>query len=106
MITVIDVGSKAKTPTSEGHVRNVLVPSEDGTRVHVAIKDVDAGKVCRVSPSERTQVVYILDGSGAIVTHTAAGKTTEHKAPRRAGVYLEPSEEATVTASDTPLVLL
>jgi mannose-6-phosphate isomerase-like protein (cupin superfamily) len=106
MIRVIDIHSRTKTRVPEGHVRNVLVPSDDGTRVHVAIKDVDPGRICRVPPSERTQVVYILEGDGAIVTHTRAGSTTEHKAPRRAGVYLEPSEEAAVRAADTPLVLL
>jgi mannose-6-phosphate isomerase-like protein (cupin superfamily) len=106
MIKVIDISSKAKTPIPEGRVRNVLVPSEDGTRVHVAIKDVAPETTCRVSPSERTQVVYILDGNDAVVTHKRAGSTTEHKASRRAGVYLEPSEEAAVRASGSPLVLL
>lgn len=106
MIAVIDISSKAKTRIPEGHVRYVLVPSEDGTRVHVAITDVDSGKICHVSPSERTQVVYILGGSGAVVTHKRAGSTTEHKASRRSGVYLEPSEEAAVAASGSPLVLL
>jgi mannose-6-phosphate isomerase-like protein (cupin superfamily) len=35
-----------------------------------------------------------------------AGTTAERTADRRAGVYLEPSEEATITAGTTPLVLL
>lgn len=106
MIKVIDIESRPQAPIPEGHVRNVLVPSEDGTRVEVAIRDVDPGKTCRVLPSERTQVVYILDGNDAIVTHTTAGATAERKASRRAGVYLEPSESAAVTASGPPLVLL
>jgi mannose-6-phosphate isomerase-like protein (cupin superfamily) len=106
MIRVIDIASRPKTPIPEGRVRNVLVPSVDGTRVDVAIKDVDPGKICGVPPSERTQVVYILDGNDAIVTHTTAGTTAERKASRRAGVYLEPSEYAAVRASGTPLVLL
>ncbi len=106
MIAVIDVGRTTKTPIQEGHARHVLVPSENGTRVHVAIKDVDPGKTSRVAPSDRTQVVYILDGNDAIVTHTRAGGATEYTAQRRAGVYLEPSEEATVGASGSPLVLL
>ncbi len=110
MITVIDVASKPKIPIPEGRVRNVLMPSGDGTRVHVAIADIDPGQTFRVPPSDRTQVAYILDGAGAVVTHIGAGTstepTTEYNAQRRAGIYLEPSEEATVRASGTPLVLL
>jgi mannose-6-phosphate isomerase-like protein (cupin superfamily) len=106
MINVINVDSKIRIPVSEGHVRNILRPSDDGTRVHVAIEEVDPGKTCRLTPSDKTQVVYILEGQEARITYTAAGQTAEHTASRRAGVYLEPGEEATVTASGTPLVLL
>jgi mannose-6-phosphate isomerase-like protein (cupin superfamily) len=106
MIKVINLHAKTRIATPEGHVRHVLHPSDDGTRAHVAVKEVDAGKTCRVGPSDRTQVVYILDGDEAQVAHTRSDSTSEYTAPRRAGVYLEPSEEATVTASATPLVLL
>ena len=50
--------------------------------------------------------MYILEGKDAKVTHTRAGATRDYITQRRSGVYLEPREEATVTASDTPLVLL
>jgi len=106
MIKVINLESKTRIPVPEGHVRNVLDPSTDGTRVHVAIREVDPGRTFRLAPSDRTQVVYILEGHDARVAHTRAGATTEYAAQRRAGVYLEPSEEATVTASAAPLVLL
>ena len=106
MIKVINTESKNRIPVAEGHVRNILVPSDDGTRVRVAIEEVDPGKTVRLAPGDKTQVVYILDGKGATVTCTTAGKTSEHMAQRRAGVYLEPTEEAAVTASGTPLVLL
>ena len=99
MISVIDIASKPGTPIAEGRVRNILDPSKDGTRVQVAIEDVDPGKTRRLGPSARTQVVYILEGKDARVAYTTAGKRSEHTAQRRAGVYLEPGEEATVTAS-------
>ena len=57
------------------------------------------GKTCRLAVSDRTQVAYILEGKDAKVTHTSKGKTAEHTAQRRAGIYLEPGEEATITAS-------
>jgi mannose-6-phosphate isomerase-like protein (cupin superfamily) len=106
MIKVINAESKPRTPIPEGHVRNVLAPSDDGTRVHVAVEDVDPGKTCRLAPSSRTQVVYIQEGKDAKVTHTSAGQTAEYTGQRRSGVYVEPGEEATVTASGTPLLLL
>ena len=105
MIRVINI-PKTGTPTPDGQVRSVLGPSEAGTRVEVALKDVDPGKTHRLARSEKTQVAYVLEGKDATFTHTAASGTTEHKAQRRTGVYVEPGEEATVTASGTPLTLL
>ena len=106
MISVIDAEKRPSTPIAEGHVRHMLASSEDGTRVHVSIKEVDPGRACRLSSSDRTQVAYILEGKDAKVTHTQAGATGDYVAQRRTGVYLEPGEEATVSASGTPLVLL
>ncbi len=106
MIKVINVESKPKTPVAEGHVRNVLGPSDDGTRVRVAIEEVDPGKTCRLAASDKTQVVYILEGKDAKISYTIAGTSATQTAQRRAGVYLEPGEDATVTASAGPLRLL
>ncbi len=106
MITIIDINRQARTVVPEGHARQIRDPSEHATRVHVAIEDVEPGRTCRVASGDRTQVVYILEGQGARLVHTAEGRTAEHQASRRAGVYLEPGEEATVTAADSPLVLL
>jgi len=106
MIKIIDIASKPRTRVAGGHVRNVLDPSTDGTRVQVAINELDAGETARIAAGDRTHVIYILEGEDARFTHTSAGATTEHVAQRRSGVYLEPSEEATITASGTPLTLL
>ena len=106
MIKVLNIESQARTPVAEGNVRTILGPSDEGTRVQVAIEEVDPGKTCRLALSDRTQVAYILDGKDATITHTIAGNTSKYAAPRRAGVYLEPGEEATITASGTPLRLL
>jgi mannose-6-phosphate isomerase-like protein (cupin superfamily) len=106
MIKVIDITSGPSTPTPDGRVRNILGPSETGTRVEVAVKDIDPGKTCQLGRSERTQVAYLLEGKDATLTHTVAGQTSERSIQRRSGVYLEPGETATVTASGTPLTLL
>jgi mannose-6-phosphate isomerase-like protein (cupin superfamily) len=106
MITVIDIGSRAQAPTPEGRVRHILGQTETGTRASVVVREVDPGKTYRVARSDRTQVVYVLEGKDATLTHTSGGTTAEHKTQRRVGVYLEPGEEATVAASSTPLQLL
>jgi mannose-6-phosphate isomerase-like protein (cupin superfamily) len=106
MIQVIDAEKKPKKSIAEGQVKHVLAPADDGTRVHVAVVEVEQGKSYRVTASnDRTQIVYILEGKDAKVTHTKGGATTEHVAQRRTGVYLEPKEEAAVTASASPLRL-
>ena len=106
MIQVIDISGRTKTATPDGHVRTVLGPSQSATRVEVAVREVEAGHSYRVTRGDRTQVVYILEGQDVTVAHASGGKTTDHRAPRRSGVYLEPGEEATVTASGTPVTLL
>ena len=106
MIKVIDITSKAGTTVPDGLVRNVLGPSEENTRVTVSVRDVEAGKTSQVAVSDRTQVVYILEGKDARISWTSAGKTAAHDVQRRAGVYLEPGEEASITASGSPLTLL
>jgi mannose-6-phosphate isomerase-like protein (cupin superfamily) len=106
MIKVIDTDSKSWRQTPEGRVRNVLGPADEGTRVRVGIEELEPGKTYRAAASDQTQVVYLLEGGEAKIVHTIAGQSSEHTAPRRAGIYLEPGEEASITASGTPLVLL
>jgi quercetin dioxygenase-like cupin family protein len=106
MITVIDVTTRASAPTPDGQVKNVLGSAETGTRATVAVREIDPGKTYQAARSDKTQVVYVLDGADAKLTHTSAGKTTEYTTGRRSGIYLEPGEQATVTASATPLRLL
>ena len=106
MITVIELESRARTSTPEGSMRTVLGPSTDGTKVEVTVRDVDAGKACPLSPSARTQVAYVLEGSGATVSYSGANAGAEQPLSRRSGVYLEPGEQATIKAAGTPLSLL
>jgi mannose-6-phosphate isomerase-like protein (cupin superfamily) len=106
MINVIDIPSRTNAPTPDGHARSVLGASESGTRVTVAVKEVDPGKTCAVTRSDRTQVVYVLEGADATLSLTSKGETTEHKTGQRVGIYLEPGDEASVAASTTALKLL
>jgi mannose-6-phosphate isomerase-like protein (cupin superfamily) len=106
MITVIDTAGKDRTRAAEGHRRVVLGASQTGTRVEVALSQVDPGKSYHLARSDRTQVAYLLEGKDATITHTTAGKAAEYTAHQRSGIYLEPGEDATVAASAAPLLLL
>jgi mannose-6-phosphate isomerase-like protein (cupin superfamily) len=106
VIKIINIGTKAGTAMAAGTVRGILGPTEEGTRVRVAIQEVEAGKIHRFTPSDQTQVAYVLEGADARVTHRAGGQAQEQPLPRRSGVYLEPGEEAAIAAAGTPLTLL
>ena len=98
MITVIDIPSRTSTPMPAGRVRTVLASDEHATRAEVAVIDIEPGKTHRLGRSDRTRVAYVLEGDASL-THTSRGATTPHHAPRRTGIYLEPTEDATITAS-------
>jgi mannose-6-phosphate isomerase-like protein (cupin superfamily) len=106
MITVIDTDHKPGTAIAEGQARTILGPSEHGTRAQVSLIDVEPGRTSRVAPSDRTQVVYVLEGKDAKISYTIGGRPAERTAQRRSGVYLEPGEEATVTAAGGAVKLL
>jgi quercetin dioxygenase-like cupin family protein len=101
MIKVIDTKSRNKTPMPVGTVRHILSPSNDATKVQVAIEEMDPGKEWRVPTSDKTQVVYLTEGSAEITYKKAV-----HQATRGCGVYLEPGEEATIKALGGRVVLL
>src|SRR5687768_6154373 len=106
MIRILNIGNATATEAAAGRARGILGPAETGTRVSVAIQDVEAGSAYRLAPSDRTQLAYVLEGQNAFVMHASRLQTQDDELPWRAGVYLEPGEEAVITASDTPLVLL
>ena len=106
MIQVISIPGKVESAIAEGRLKRVLSPSEDGTRAEVSVLELDAGQTWHLTRSDRTRVAYVLQGSDATLTHTSAGRSTTHQAQRRTGVYLEPGEDATITASESPLLIL
>jgi len=44
MIRVINIQAAPATPTAEGSVRTVLSQASDGTRVEVAVNEIDPGR--------------------------------------------------------------
>jgi quercetin dioxygenase-like cupin family protein len=106
MIRIIDITEAAGEAVAEGRVRTVLGPSRDGTRVEVAVVEIEPGRTWRLTGSDKTQVAYVSEGRDARLSHIIAGRATMHDLGRGAGVCLEPGEEAAVGASSVPLTLL
>jgi len=50
MINVIDVESTPRNAVAAGHLRNVLGPSDEGTRVLIAIQEVSR-RALKTQPS-------------------------------------------------------
>src|SRR6187455_468972 len=105
MITVINISNRTSTPIAGGRTTAVLRSGEHGTRAEVAVAEIEPGKTYQSGRSDKTRVVYLLEGD-ATITHTSASGAARHSAHRRTGIYLEPGEEAAVAASGSPLRLL
>ena len=106
MIRVISIPDAPSTRTEEGSTRTVLSRAGDGTRVEVSVRDINPGRTLHLGASSQTRVAYLLEGKDVTLSHTRAGTTTNHRADRRSGLYLEPGEDATFNASASPVVLL
>jgi len=65
MIRVINIQAAPATPTAEGSVRTVLSQASDGTRVEVAVNEIDPGRSLHLEPGPRTRVAYLLEGKDA-----------------------------------------
>jgi quercetin dioxygenase-like cupin family protein len=105
MITVINIPSRANVSTDAGRVRTVLDPKEHGTRAAVEVIELAPSKTLTLRRSDKTRVAYVLEGEAAL-QHTTADSTTTYDAQRRTGIYLEPGEAATITASPSAPVHL
>ena len=72
----------------------------------VALYELDPGGSLEFASDDQTQVVYLVDGEHAKFTHVIAGETTQYRADRHAGLYLEPHEKGAIEATEAPLKLL
>lgn len=106
MIEVIDFSTKEPEPTPEGKTRPILGAKFGGTRVEVAIREVDPHATLRISSGERTRVLYLLDGEDGELESSDGAAPSRRPLARRSGVYLEPGEEAAVEAGEGTLRLL
>jgi quercetin dioxygenase-like cupin family protein len=101
-LTYIDTNKLPRTSAAgHGEMTEVLNEALCGAKnVNGSLRWLKAGDTFEAAAADKHQLVYLMDGKGRI---TLNGKGFD--VGKGAGVYLGPSEQATIAAADGPLKL-
>jgi quercetin dioxygenase-like cupin family protein len=95
MLTFIDTNRLPKTQTAEGEFTEVLNRDLCGAKnVVAALRWLKAGEKFSAERSNRHQLLYLMEGQGTIRLDNK-----DYEVSKGAGVYLGPSEAATIQAA-------
>jgi glyoxylate utilization-related uncharacterized protein len=96
MLTFIDTNKLPRNRTVEGEVTEVLNRDLCGAKnVVAALRWLKSGENFKVASSDKHQLLYLMEGKGSIVLD---GK--RYEVSNGAGVYLGPSESATIQPAE------
>jgi quercetin dioxygenase-like cupin family protein len=96
MLTFIDTNKLPRVATTQGEVTEVLNHDLVGAKnVLGMLRWLKSGEQFKVEASDRHQLVYLMEGKGSVHLD---GKS--YDVSRGAGVYLGPSESATIQAAE------
>jgi len=103
MLTFIDTNKLARKKTAEGEVTEVLNRELCGAKnVVAALRWLNAGEKFKAEASDKHQLLYLMEGEGNILLDEK-----NYDVSKGAGVYLGPSESATIqSAAGASLKLL
>ena len=102
MLTFIDTNQLPRIKTLQGEVTEVLNRDLVGAKnVLGMLRWLQPGEKFQAESSGRHQLIYLMEGRGSI---SLGGKS--YDVSRGAGVYLGPSESATIQAADGASVKL
>jgi mannose-6-phosphate isomerase-like protein (cupin superfamily) len=102
-LNLIKTNDRERVPTAAGTMREIITARDAGARdVRAALHDVEPNKSLEVSAGSRAHLLYTIDGSGGQFSYK--GKTSP--ATKGTGVYLEPGEQASVSAGASKLLLI
>jgi hypothetical protein len=94
--TFIDTTKLPRVKTPQGEFTEILNDQLVGAKnVLGVLRWLSSGESFTAEPSDKHQLLYFMEGQGRI---RLEGK--EYKVSRGAGVYLGPSETATIQASE------
>ena len=92
MLTFIDTNKLPRKKTADGEVTEVLNRELCGAKnVVAALRWLQSGERFEAKPSDKHQLLYLMEGSGRIRLDNK-----DYEVSKGAGVYLGPSESATV----------
>lgn len=92
MLTFIDTNKLPRKKTNEGEVTEVINRDLCGAKnVVAALRWLKSGEKFKAESSDKYQLLYLMEGQGSI---RLDGK--DYEVAKGAGVYLAPSENATV----------
>lgn len=95
MLTFIDTNKLSRNRTAEGEVTEVLNRDLCGAKnVVAALRWLQSGEKFKAVASDKHQLLYLMDGNGSILLDG-----NKYEVSRGAGVYLGPSESATIQPS-------
>ena len=101
-LTFIDTNKLPRVKTPQGEVTEILNQQLVGAKnVLGTLRWLSPGEKFQADPLEKHQLIYLMEGQGSI---RLEGK--DYEVARGAGVYLGPSESATIqAAAASPLKL-
>jgi glyoxylate utilization-related uncharacterized protein len=101
-LTFIDTNTLPRVRTPQGEVTEILNQQLVGAKnVLGTLRWLSPGEKFQADPLEKHQLIYLMEGQGSI---RLEGK--DYEVARGAGVYLGPSETATIqAATGSPLKL-
>jgi hypothetical protein len=101
-LTFIDTNTLPRVRTPQGEVTEILNQHLVGAKnVLGTLRWLSPGEKFQAEPLEKHQLIYLMEGQGSI---RLEGK--DYDVARGAGVYLGPSESATIQAgAESPLKL-
>ena len=99
--TFIDTNKLPRVQTPQGEATEVLNNALVGAKnVLGTLRWLKSGEHFTADPSDRHQLIYLMEGKGTINL-----ENKDYDVPRGAGVYLGPSETATIKAGGESLKL-
>jgi len=101
-LTFIDTNKLPRVKTPQGEVTEILNQRLVGAKnVLGTLRWLSPGEKFQAEPLEKHQLIYLMEGQGSIRLDNK-----DYDVSRGAGVYLGPSESATILAgAGTPLKL-
>jgi glyoxylate utilization-related uncharacterized protein len=102
MLTFIDTNSLPRMTTPQGEVTEILNQHLAGAKnVLGMLRWLKSGEKFKAEPSGKHQLLYLMEGRGSINLDNK-----DYEVSKGAGVYLGPSETATIQAAEGTSVKL